>query len=249
MTITQGTPLHGYSRGKTKTTQIVLHESVTTDRESAVQILKARDLSLHYTVERDGTIEQHLDIARAGAHAEGFGKPSLHNEASIGIEVCGIYYGHRLADAKVKRPDLYANATTISGVWVDRAWSSTKDAFSNPNRLYVVPTTVQLEATWGLVRMLWDVPGSLIPAAFPASEFDEDSVDFTWGSWTSHEGAAGIMAHHRWAHADALFVEHFCLARSLGYDVTEAYAVTLANASAMKRHTTIARGSEHARQA
>lgn len=239
--IVQGEPMRGYSRGKTKVTQIVLHESVTTDREKCVSVLDARDLSIHFSVERDGTIQQHLDIAKAGAHAEGFGKPSLHNEASIAIEVCGIYYGHRLARAKSERPDLYADAETISGVWVDRAWNAAKGAFSNPERLYVVPTLAQLEAVWTLVLSLTAGVGAP-PLAFPACDDEhEESVEFGWGSWASHEGAAGVMAHHRWAHADALFVEHYCLARSIGYGPEGALLATLAAASSGRRRTVLDR--------
>ncbi len=230
--ITQGTSLRGYSRGKTPVTQVVLHESATYTRDDAIAVLERRHLSVHFSVERDGVVRQHLDLKLAGAHAEGFGKPSLHNESSVGIEVSGIYYGHHLAAAKERHPALYGDAFAIETCWADRAWNTQKRDFNNPRRLYVPPTPAQLEATWGLLNHLWDSNAG-IDRAFPAVE----GSAFRWGSWDGHEGARGVMAHYRWAHADGLFPEHYLFARFLGHGPKEAYEVTLDRASAGTKYT------------
>ncbi len=235
MSVIDGKPLRGYSRGKTPVTQVVLHESATYTRDDAIGVLLARHLSVHFSVERDGAVQQHLDTKLAGAHAEGFGKPSLHNESSVAVEVSGIYYGHRLDEAKRREPLLYGDAFAIETCWADRAWNKQRQDFNNPRRLYVPPTPAQLEATWGLLNAIWD-SHPLIDRAFPAVE----GGIFVWDTWAGHEGARGVVAHCRWAHRDGLFPEHYLLARMLGHEPAEAYELTLDRASAGTKHTVLA---------
>lgn len=193
MTISQGTKLAGYSRGKGRAiTQVVLHESVTSSREATVRVLAARHLGVHFIVDTDGSVTQHVPVELACAHAEGFGKPSEHNEASIAVEVVNPYYGGE--------HDLHCK-------WAHKG-------------LYVCPPQIQLEATWQLVR------GLGVPLDFPAN----GQRGFRWGRWWAHEGAVGIMAHKRWAHADGLFVEHYCWARHRGYLPDAAFPLTVSNA-------------------
>lgn len=240
--VQQGDQFKGYPRGRTPITQIVIHEPVADDRDDTHRILAGRGLSVHLFVERDASITQHLPLARAGAHAEGFGKPSLHNEASVAVEIGGRVYGHQLASAKRARPDLYADALVIKTAWCDRAWSKTKGAFQNPERLYIMPTPGQLEAWFQLIGWIRVQPNVNVPLAFPACErIDDDAPgwEFVWGPWSGHEGAAGIMAHHRWDHSDGLTAECYALARSIGYDPDPAYALTVKLASAGRRKTMI----------
>lgn len=195
MQITQGTPLSGYNRGKGRTvTQIVLHESVTSSRESTVKVLAGRHLGVHFVVDRDGSVTQHVPVTLACAHAEGFGQASAHNEASIGVEVVNPYYGGE-HDLRCK--------------WAHKG-------------LYTCPPQVQLEAVWELVQSLG------VPLNFPAN----DQRGFRWGRWWMHEGATGVMAHYRWDHADGLFPEHYCWARSLGYLPEAAFPLSITAATA-----------------
>ena len=204
---TQGKPLTKYSRGKGRLpTQIVLHESVTGDRDTTVRVLDGRHLSVHLIVDRDGSVTQHVPFECAAAHAEGFGHPSEHNEASIGIEVVNPYYGKEDHDL-------------LTG-WAHKGW-------------YVVPPQVQLEAVWqAILTITKAIP--TVPCTFPGN----DDRGFRWGRWWAHEGSTGIMAHHRWAHADALFVEHYCWARSRGFLPDAAYPVTI-TAAARKQPWTL----------
>jgi hypothetical protein len=189
--IVQGTPLSGYSRGKgRKITQVVLHESVTASTESTVKVLAGRHLGVHFIVDQAGNITQHVHVGLACAHAEGFGKPSEHNETSIAVEVVNPYYGGDLECS-----------------WAHKG-------------KYNCPPQVQLEAVWQLVKTLG------VPLDFPAN----DQRGFRWGRWWAHEGAVGVMAHARWAHADGLFIEHYCWARARGYLPDAAFPLTVSNA-------------------
>lgn len=166
---------------------------MTSNRESTVRVLAASHLSVHFIVDLDGSVTQHVPIEQAAAHAEGFGKPSEHNESSIAIEVVNPYYGGE--------HDLHCT-------WAHKG-------------LYVCPPQVQLEAVWQTILQL------PVPQVFPAN----DDRGFRWGRWWNHEGAVGIMAHHRWAHSDALFVEHYCWARSRGFLPDAAFPLTITAAT------------------
>lgn len=207
MQIDQGAKLSGYSRGKGRViTQIVLHESVTNSRDATVKVLSARHLGVHFIVDTDGSVTQHVPVELACAHAEGFGKPSEHNEASIAVEVVNPYYGGDLACS-----------------WAHKG-------------KYNAPPQVQLESVWALIR------GLGVEIAFPAN----DDRGFRWGRWWNHEGAVGIMAHQRWAHADGLFVEHYCWARARGYLPDAAYPLTVTAAVAGQSWTQLlVAGDQH----
>lgn len=244
MDIPWGRKLSGYSRGwpRRSSTQVVLHESVTDTRAAAEAVLARRHLGVHYMVDRDASITQHVDLALAAAHAEGFGKPSRHNEDSVGLEVIGRYYGHQLAAAQKAAPQSYGDALVLKTAWADRAWDAKAQVFRNPERLYIMPTAPQLESTWALVTWLCAQHEVVdIPLSFPANERDEDPAgwEFRWGPWPDHEGAHGLMAHYRWAHADGLVPEHYLLARASGYEPDAAFAATVKAASSLKRRTTL----------
>lgn len=215
MNYPQGKQLKGYSRGKTPINQIVLHESVTNTREACITVLANRSLSIHFSVDRDGSVEQHLPVEKAGAHAEGFGKPSLHNECSISVEIINRYYG------EYAKPD----QEVISTVWAHKS-------------KYIVPTQPQCESVWVLVQNLCS--DYQIPFVFPgvSRKLFVGPEQFNWGRITKHE-VPGIMAHHRWAHADALFPEHYCVLRSRGLNPTDAFAQTKLAAASGQRATTL----------
>lgn len=210
-----GTPLYSYPRGKTPIDEIVIHESVNRTREGTVAELARKRLGVHLIVERDGSITQHVPFDRACAHAEGFGKASLHNERSIAVEVINRYYGEHAAKDEV----------VIDAVWAHKG-------------RYILPTPMQCEAVWTRVEQLCATFG--IPLVFPGIRrlLGVGPRRFVWGRLSKHE-VPGVMAHHHWDHADALFPEHYCAMRSLGWGPTEAWHRTVDAASSGKRETSV----------
>lgn len=203
--------LKHWSRGKTTVTELVIHEPAVRGRAATLKTLAAKGLSVHFTIERDGSVEQHAPLDRQCAHA---GSP--HNRRSVGLEVINRYYGASAVEGEL----------VIDAVWAHR-------------KKYIVPTPEQLEATWGVVvEVLAACPD--LPRSFPGAAGDT----FRWGRypWLAKEPArrpGGIVAHHRWDHADGLFPEHYCLMRSLGHSPSMAYQLTLDAARSGKRSTSI----------
>lgn len=221
-----GTPFSSYARGRTIIDEIVLHESVTRTVQSTVTTLAARGCGVHIIVDPLGVPTQHVSLERACAHSEGFGKPSLHNERSIAIEVVNPYYG----------PLALPDQQVINAVWAHKG-------------RYAVPPPDQLEGVWMVVQRLTYDPAlpipthqsaelKWVPRVFPGVQrkYLVGPRHFYWGRIKKHE-VPGVMAHHRWYHADALFVEHYCLLRSLGFASFDAHARTLVAASSGKRST------------
>lgn len=213
--VTNGTPLYAYPRGKTPIDEIVIHESVTGSRVATLGVLQRRSLGVHYIVDRDGSITQHVPLAMACAHAEGFGRPSLHNERSVAIEVVNRYYGAAASPGD----------HVIGAVWAHKG-------------RYIVPTGVQLEAVWALVQDVAD--DCAVPLVWPGVQrmLKVGPKRFHWGRIKTHE-VPGVMAHARWAHADGLFVEHYLLLRSLGHEPGPALQHTIDAASRGVRQTPI----------
>jgi hypothetical protein len=204
--IKKGSPLRSGKRSK-QLDQIILHESVTSSRAATERVLKKRRLSVHFMVDRDGTVTQHASTQKATFHAG-----SGHNSRSIGVEMVSPYYG-----ARAKQKD----------VVVDAVWAHKKR--------YILPSIEQAEACFRLVQ--WLCLESDVPFVFPCVNSDRS---FRWGrSEESCEGS-GVIAHHRFHHADGLFFEHYCASRKgsrLSPD--EAYAETVFSATSMKRRTTL----------
>lgn len=68
-------------KGKLKQQRlIVMHQSVTSTADVAHRVLKAKNCSVHFTVDRNGSSEQNLEIDKRGVHAGGM------NPRSIAIE-------------------------------------------------------------------------------------------------------------------------------------------------------------------
>lgn len=65
---------------------IVIHEPIAFDRERTHEVLNAKCLGVHYTIDRDGSIQQHADPREITVHA-GF----MNNE-SISIEMISRVY-------------------------------------------------------------------------------------------------------------------------------------------------------------
>ena len=113
------------SAGRRRIRRIVLHESVTRDVPRLLEVLEKRGLSVHYSVDRDGTVAEHVP-ASVTAHHGGPG----HNADTIGIDVINPYY-----------PRLEPDGRAIDAVWAHRG-------------AYLVVPQVQAEATWQLVERL-----------------------------------------------------------------------------------------------
>lgn len=184
MTITER--LSSYPRNGTTVDQIVIHESVTSSRRSTLAVLRARKpvpLSVHFIVDRDGSVTQHAPLEEACVHA------GRLNGRSVAIEVVNRYYGRHADDGQ----------QVIDARWAHRG-------------RYIVPPLAQCEAVWVVVE---DVLGAVatIPSAFPGV----GPRGFIWGRLPALQRLRvppGILAHHRTAHADGLFLEHYCWQRS-----------------------------------
>lgn len=200
-TYPQGAPFKSRRR-PAPATLIVLHESVTRTRAAAVSVLQRRPpgLGVHYTVDRDGSVQQHVPLVDYCYHA-GAGR----NANSVGVEIINRYYGaHAVAGEDV-----------IDAVWAHKG-------------RYILPTELQLAAVWDLVHALG---GELGIGDYPSGTGDV----FHWGRVKNV--TRGVSAHHRWAHADGLFPEHYCWLRARGLEHPEAWAATLAAASSGQRVT------------
>jgi hypothetical protein len=81
-----------------------------------------------------------------------------------------------------------------------------------------------LEAIWGRVEAVCEEHD--IPVTFPGIT---PGKGFRWGRAKPRGRAKlpGVLAHYRWAHADALVPECYCALRALGWLPSEAYARTL----------------------
>ena len=188
-------------------TEIVLHESVTRTWKGAHRVLAKRELSVHYTVARDGTVRQHVDPAKYYClHAGG-----RHNKNSVAIEVINRYYGKKGAEGVIKTR------------WAHK-------------RYYILATPEQCESTWKLIQWL-DIQFDTALMQWPSVRVSGNR--FKWGRMKEIELDPGVKAHHRWHHADALFIEHYTLVRHLGYTADQAYAFTVTSASSGKRVTNL----------
>jgi len=59
---------------------IVIHESVTSSAKRALQVLKSKGLSVHFTVSRSGKIEQHAPLELGTRHAGALNRDSISVE-------------------------------------------------------------------------------------------------------------------------------------------------------------------------
>lgn len=191
--------------------QIIIHEPVAGTKAKTIRILNAKKISVHFIVDKDGTISQHLETYKAAWHAG-----PRHNKRSIGIEVVNAYYGDAAPDDET--PEIKAD-------WAHRGW-------------YILPTKEQLESTWKLIEYIHEEK-STIPMKFIGNTSDKK---FTWGRVPLNQRLfpnPGIAAHHHYDHADGLFIEHYCLLRSLDFSKELAYEKTYEIASSVKS------GKEH----
>lgn len=197
--VKEGAILPRSPRRGTTIDEILLHESVAGTRDKTVRALTGRGLSVHFIVDRDGSVTQHVPVNMAAWHGGG-----AHNSRSIGIEVVNAYYGD--SDPNDATPE-------IKGVWVDKGW-------------YILPTEAQLESVWTLVWNLWSKYHE-IPAKFTGRTSPLQFLWGRLPLFSRMKVKPGVSAHHHYDHADGLFVEHYCAMRAVGWSAKEAYEGTL----------------------
>lgn len=229
----------GHDRKGAGIDRITMHEPAVATLDSTVKILQNKGLSVHYCIDRDGSITQHCPIERYTAHAGIPGQRTGHNLKSVGLEFINRYYGHRVD--QVKELKLYSGkyaARVVPGIWVDRAWSAKEKRFLNPGRLYIFPTAEQLEAGWCLVRYLL-VECGLQPNVKEWSGVSKTLTGKEVYNWTTVRGhdSFGVKAHAMWAHADGRVPHYYTLLRSRGIDAAEAFELTLQAATSLKKQT------------
>lgn len=215
--------------------RIVFHEPAMSSLQPTLDTLSSKGLSVHYCIDRDGSITQHAREERACAHAGGNPPGTKHNIRSIGIEMINRYYGHRVD--QTKNLPLYQGAyapVIISGIWVDRAYNATIKTFANPDRKYIMMTAPQLEAGWLLCEDIL----KRRPLIKAGGWTGVTGSSYNWQTVSHHDGP-GVKAHAQWAHADGRVADYYCLLRSIGFAPERAYQQTLRDASAMQRQTPI----------
>lgn len=223
------------SRGRHPIDRIIFHEPAVATLDGTIRTLKAKNLSVHYTVDRAGTIRQHLGEEHQAIHAGMRNNPTNHNPRSIAIEVINRYYGHRLP--QVANLPEYKDAEVVSGIWVDRAWNATQQKFLNPNRLYIFPTPEQLEATWELTHDILHRHPVIAQAGWTGrGRTITGAPVYKWSTVQGHDGP-GVKAHAQWAHADGRVPDYYCLLRNNGLTAQAAFQQTLSDSTRMERQT------------
>ena len=76
--------LRSSSRAKENVNKIILHHTATASAEETFDVLKQRDLSVHYMIDKNGVIYYMVDEERLAYHASGW------NDVSIGIEIINL---------------------------------------------------------------------------------------------------------------------------------------------------------------
>lgn len=186
---------------KKPASQIVIHESVSPSRERTISDLRGKGLDVHYIVERDGSVTQHVPDNLAAAHAG-----NEHNDPSIAIEYVNRYYVP--GDPNIQKALVASGSRIINAKWAHKG-------------AYVVPPQVQLEAGYRLTKLIIS-RNRTIPKTFPGTA----GGVFKWGRIAQHH-VPGIMAHARWDHSDGAFPEHYTWLRFRGYSPIDAYVRTL----------------------
>jgi N-acetyl-anhydromuramyl-L-alanine amidase AmpD len=220
--------------------RIIFHESAVATLDGTLKALSTKGLSVHYCVDRDGSVTQHAEEHRACAHAGGNPPGTKHNIRSIGIELINRYYGHRVNQTTNLK--LYSGEfapVIISGIFVDRAWSATDSKFLNAERKYIMPTSQQLEASWQLLNSLLPRYRNIEQASWSGvTKTLTGKKVYNWTTLSNHDGP-GIKCHAQWAHADGRVVDHYTYLRHAGLTPVQAYDLTVKSASSMQKQTEV----------
>lgn len=223
-------------------TQIIIHESITSNAASTIRSLQhpvdknhnpvTPTYGVHFLVERNGSVISGVPLDRVCIHADGAG--TTHNNRSIGIETINPVEG------RFKGPNDRVILPTPS--WIVASGG------------YVIPKEPQCNAIWlKILELTSNIPEGVpadkwqIKLQFPAHVNTSNGIEFIWDKVGGLDKANGIMAHAHWLpHSDGLFIEHYCVCRYLNYPSKEAYDLTFEHASntPKNRRTLIQKYSE-----
>lgn len=218
----EGAPLPRAPRGARRPTQLVVHESVTSSRESTENVLRNRGLGVHLMIEpspggRGARVTQHGDlVAHRMSHA------ASQNGTSIALEVITPYYPER------RRPNLPWELVIESAGWADDGRDEKKN--------YLVPTLPQLEATATLIRWA-TAPGGPVRVPRVWTGLDVKTGRFALNRVVDVDvRSPGIWAHTYTAHADGGFpVLYAWLRLEVELSPAAAYAEAVRLATTPKR--------------
>ncbi len=166
---------------RTRATELVVHETVTTSVASTVDVLQHRGLSVHLILGPDGGFTQHGDLASEVLWHAG----PVHNGPSFGVEVVNPYYPKLL---KKGMPW----GRTIKAPWAHEG-------------RYVLPTPAQAESIAALVRWATSAPakGVEVPRSWPGLK----AGAFRLGALAeAQKPLPGVLAHHYFGHADGAWL-------------------------------------------
>lgn len=188
---------------------IVLHESVTDSVEGMLAAFRREDLGAHFSIDPQGLIRQHADLAFKTRHAgtKEVRAAKSWNRTSVAVEVIN--------------PVLPKHAPK-GGPWGEVLrgvpWAV--------GRAYLVPTLCQLEACAELLAWL---AGPECPLEIPLHFPDDAGHRFRMRQWPKDKGRwdsePGIVAHGiRSMHADGRFPALYAAIRlTRGLSATQAY--------------------------
>ena len=209
--IIQGRPFSGGKMPRTKEIDtIVIHESVVGEgtgagkvdggRDRTYGVLEKRQLSIHFTVGKDGSVHQHEDPAKVvtfhgGGGTEGGGM----NGRSIGIEILNRWKA--------------SSSETVDGRKIIR-----EPRFGQGQGNYVNPPQAQHEACYRLIASMVKKFPKLNMQFFGSRQ---GSFFFT----KSPGRATGITAHGNYVarKSDGFPTAMYCACRARGYSEQESY--------------------------
>lgn len=225
--------------------QIILHQPGNHTVKGTVNSLlaKQKPLSVHFTIDLDGTVRQHVPIERTAFHA--LTAKNEQNERSIGLEVINRYIPDWSKYSRGEQP-IIVNPIFTVGYGMSKSGNllqpSTYMGTGQHQGRVRAPTRSACEATWQLCKWLVSEVDTLKPAdgpdkgklVFPAIYKDKG---FLWTGGGSFDRQrmfnTGIISHGRCSAGrwDGLFVEHYMACRHLGHGPAAAFNRTLSAAS------------------
>lgn len=166
---------------RSRVSEFVIHETVTTSMEATVATLTKSGLSVHLVLGPDGTLTQHGDVVSDVLWHAGPG----HNAQSFGVEVVNPYY------PKLLRPGL-PWSRVIHAPWADGGE-------------YVLPTPAQAEAVASLVRWATGAPapGIEVPRRWPGLH---EGMMALGRVEEAARPTPGVLAHQYFGHADGAWL-------------------------------------------
>ena len=226
--------LPSHSRRTMGVNQIMIHDSGNHTVKGTCRILARKNLSVHFTIDLDGKVRQHVPLDRRAFHA-GKITPSEQNNRSIGLEMINRYIPDRAKYSRRGQPvivnPIFTRGWALSSNGEKVIGPTQHRGKNGPGRVRV-PSQKACEAAWQLCKWL-PTQISTLKLAFPGST----NKGFLWTGGNSNHPEKrfddGIVSHGRSAtnRSDGLFTEHYCFCRSLGHSSSTAFKMTIAAAT------------------